>query len=89
MSGQGIAQILVYCRRARRARRIRSASRMARVYARVAPLVRLERGFYRLLGHRRRREQDWKSYGEDGARLQRPLLGSFSTRSSGCRATCS
>ena len=62
MSGQGIAQILVYAV-VLIALAYPLGLWMARVYtARRLPLAGLERGFYRLVRADANKEQDWKSY---------------------------
>ena len=64
MSGQGIAQIVVYARRARRARLSARDVDGARVRTWRGPrwLAAVERGFYRLVRTDPSNEQDWKSY---------------------------
>ena len=65
MTGSGIIQI-ASSGRPRAARATPSALYMARVYTGTlrlrAGLRAPERGFYRLVGTRRGREQDWKAY---------------------------
>ncbi|MFY9579478.1 MAG: potassium-transporting ATPase subunit KdpA, partial [Gaiellaceae bacterium] len=71
MTGQGIAQILVYAV-VLIALAYPLGGFMARVYTRerfasgrwLAWLEPVEHGFYRLVRTDRRREQDWKSYGK-------------------------
>ena len=96
MTGQGIAQILVYVV-VLIALGYPLGIYMARVYsddasaARPAALPRRDRA--RLLPRSsaptRRQEQDWKSYGKTVLVFSVALLGSSSTRSSGCRDICS
>ena len=78
MSGQGIAQILVYAV-VLIALAYPLGLYMARVYGEPGRAPRwlggVESGFYRLVRTDPKREQDWKSYGETRARLQRRLLG--------------
>ena len=62
------------------ARVLHRAARPARFFARI------ERGFLRLVGSNRERGAGLEGLRQDGARLQRPLLGSSSTRSSASRA---
>ncbi len=65
MSGQGLAQIVLYVAVVV-ALAYPLGLWMARVYGTFRaprPLAAIERGFYRLVGTDPNREQDWKSYG--------------------------
>ena len=92
MSGQGIAQIVVYVV-VLVALAYPLGMYMARVFgtpeARRASLAAIERGFYRLVRTDPKREQDWKSYAQDRRSSSASSSRSSSTRSSGCRGTCS